>query len=276
MRGYSFLFTDHPMTINEKQCVSIVSVIFTVPEFYKRKTITDSSRSMSDVTPSAEEQRRVIAGLEKERSLSTYQYFVATEWVSKWQTYVGYKTQEIPSTADGPGNVTMHDSYVVNCGNYANQPIIQISGSSNTLVDEKIWCQWVEWYGVVDSHHLDRVRHNTTIQGGFSVCKLDAYSKLVKSSKKTLDTREECGYIEMQLRRMFRVSADRKTRLWVCEKSTDERFQLMSDRSKPVNGMFPQLQSRFSNWNCSVSIVQDIIVVLILFRCRSHSAPFHR
>ena len=49
--------------------------------------------------------------------------------------------------------------------------------------------------------------------------------------KKTLDTREECGYIEMQLRRMFRVSADRKTRLWVCEKTTDERFQLMSDRS---------------------------------------------
>ena len=254
------------MTVYENHCVSIVRVIFTVPEFYRRKMSTDSSRSMSDVTSRAEKQRRVIAILEKLRSLPTYQYFVATEWVSKWQTYVGYKTQETPPKEDRPGKLTMHDSYVVNCGNYANQPIIQISGSSNTLVDEKIWCQWVKWYGVVDSHHLDRVRHNTTIQGAFSVCKLDAYSKLVRGPKKMLDTREECGYIEMQLRRMFRVSADRKTRLWICEKATDERFQLMSDRSKPVNGVFSQLQSRFSNWNCSVSSVHDIIVVLIFFR----------
>ena len=205
---------------------------------------------MSDVTPRAKEQRRVIAGLEQERSLPTYQYYVATEWVSTWQNYVGYKTQETPPKEDRPGNLMMHDSYVVNCGNFTNQPITQIPGCSNTPVDEKIWCKWVEWYGVADSHHLDRVRHNITAQGVFSVCKLDAYSKLVKGPKKTLDTREECGYIEMQLRRMFRVSADRKTRLWVCEKSTDARFELMSDRNKPVNGVFSQLNS-----NYSVSIV---------------------
>ena len=173
----------------------------------------------------------------------------------------------------------MHDSYAVNCGNYINQPITQIQDFSNVWVDEKIWCKWVEWYGVADSHHLDRARHNITIQGGFSECKLDAYSKLVKGPKKTLGTREECGYIELQLRRMFGVSADRKTRLWVCEKSTDERFQPMSDRSTPINGVFPQFHSRFSNRSCSLSIVHDSIVVLIFFRYfrgQSRFAPVHR
>ena len=140
-------------------------------------------------------------------------------------------------------------------------PIRSIPGSLNTLVDEKIWCKWVEWYGVADSHMLDRYRQINSSRAIFEICMLHSYNMPVKHPKKGFEITEECGYIELQLRRMFRVSADRNTRLWVCEKSTDERFQLMSDRSRPVNGVFPTLNSHFPDDQYSVSTAGLLFII---------------
>ena len=209
--------------------------------------------SIADVTPSAEVQRRVIAALEQQ-PVGVYCFFVATEWYEQWQLYVGSRTQHTSDTIERPGKLMMYENGKdVTVG--ITNPIVVIPGTPNTLVDEKMWWQWVEWYGVADSHPLDRHRQINSSLVIFEVCMLRSYNMPVKHPKKSFEITEECGYIEMQLRRMSRVSADRKTRLWVCEKSTDERFQLMSDRTKPINVLYPQLSSQSHDAQLSVRIL---------------------
>jgi len=107
-------------------------------------------------------------------------------------------------------------------------PIATMSDHVNMLVDEKISLKWVEWFGVADSHHLRRrgytwppyINNSTWIEkhlqnnpmGIYNVCLLSSYSLQVNYPN-VFDKREECGYIEWLLRRMFVVPAGRKTRL---------------------------------------------------------------
>ena len=44
----------------------------------------------------------------------------------------------------------------------------------NMLVDEKIWCKWVQWFGVDESHELDR-RNWASDEKDFEVCMLNPY-----------------------------------------------------------------------------------------------------
>ena len=96
-----------------------------------------------------------------------------------------------------------------------------------------MWTCWVSWYGVADSHELDR-RRWTAEERDFEICVLSPYCGLVQNAVKTFDVSEETGYAELQLRRVFRVPDHRLTRLWICEKSRHSRFLPLLDRSQEL------------------------------------------
>ena len=213
--------------------------------------------SMSvDAAPSVDEQRRIISFLGEEPT-STYAYFVSTEWYEKWLRYVGYETQQTPDKADCPGSLTMHRNHnaivhvhsgYIPSGIYfeavaAIRPN-QGDDGCNTLVDENIWLKWVQWYGVADCHELDRYRLTDSSQAVFEICLLSSYSKRLKNPRKIFEISDECGYIELQLRRIYGVAAGSKTQLWVYKKSPDALFQRVLDRSSPINCVLPGLNSR--------------------------------
>jgi len=91
----------------------------------------------------------------------------------------------------------------------------------------------VAWYGVSASHELDR-RRWTAEERDFEICVLSPYCGLVEHAVKSFDVCEEIGYAELQLRRVFRVSEHRRTRLWICEKSRHSRFLPLLDRSQDI------------------------------------------
>ena len=108
----------------------------------------------------------------------------------------------------------------------------------------QVWRQLVSWYGVADSHELDRRRGGGEAASAaaaadddereFEVCVLSPYCGLVEHAVKTFDVCEWTGYVELQLRRVFRVPDHRRTRLWICEKSRHSRFLPLLDRSQQL------------------------------------------
>jgi len=91
----------------------------------------------------------------------------------------------------------------------------------------------VSWYGLADSHELDR-RRWAADERQFEICVLSPYCGLVENAVKALDVSEQSGYVELQLRRAFRVPDHRRTRLWICEKSRHSRFLPLLDRSQAL------------------------------------------
>ncbi|KAI0243010.1 hypothetical protein LSAT2_009216, partial [Lamellibrachia satsuma] len=232
-------------------------------------------------TPSMDEQCRIITCLVDEEPTSTYAYFVSAEWYNKWQSYVGYKTQQTPDEAERPGSLTMrwnHNGAVFVDGrqNVGHQcrtigTIIQYvhgerpaairpnqgDDGRNMLVDEKIWRKWVQWYGVADSHELDRRRLADSRQALLEMRLLNPYSTLVKKPKKVFDITEE-----LQLRRIFGVTAGRKTKLWVCDNTTDQFFQQVLGRNTP----FSKLNSQRGRPNSVVDVSSTFTIALELCR----------
>lgn len=97
----------------------------------------------------------------------------------------------------------------------------------------QVWIKWASWYGVAESHELDR-RRWTADEREFEICVLSPYCGLLENAVKSFDLAEQTGYVEFQLRRVFRIAKHRKTRLWVCEKSRHARFQPLTDRSQEL------------------------------------------
>lgn len=168
--------------------------------------------------PPGEEQRKVIASLEKEEE-SIHVYLVAKDWYEQWQQFVG-TTEAKPSKSSkppAPGPVTMDKEIEDN----------------NMYVDEKIWTRWISWHGVADAHELDR-RNWTSDDKTFEICVLSPYSGILENTVKTFDVSEVTGYIELQLRKIFQVPDHRQTRLWACERTRSARFSLLLNRSLPI------------------------------------------
>ena len=98
-------------------------------------------------------------------------------------------------------------------------------------VREPIWCKWVQWYGVDDGHQLDR---RTSGYGYLNIhisLKGDMGARVGHISK-VFNMREKCGYIELQLRRIFGVTHDTETQLWLFGNTGNP---LVSDRGKELN-----------------------------------------
>ena len=269
-------------------CISIANTLSTVPAVINGQQLTNHiPASMSeDAAPSMDEQCRIIASLVDEEPTSTYAYFVSAEWYNKWQSYVGYKTQQAPDKTDCPGSLTMHRNhngavfvdgrqnvghqrrtivqYVLGERPAAIRPNLGDDGR-NMLVDEKIWHKWVQWYGVADSHELDRRRLTDSRQALFEMCLLNPYSTLVKKPKKVFDITEECGYIELQLRRIFGVTTGRKTKLWVCDNTTDQLFQQVLGRNTTFFPLFPKLNSPRGRPNSVSGLIFIVVYISRLF-----------
>jgi len=54
---------------------------------------------------------------------------------------------------------------------------------------------------------------------------------VLERASKSFQLCEQTSYVELQLRRVFRVPVHRRTRLWICEKSRHARFLPLLDRS---------------------------------------------
>ena len=126
-----------------------------------------------------------------------------------------------------------------------------VENEHNILIDEKIWTKWVEWYGLSDSHQLDR-RNWSSQEKYFEVCLLSPYSSIVENPLKVLDITETVGYIEVQLRKMYRVPLHKRTRLWICEKARHARFKLALDRNTQL----------LKTNNISFNLERDYIIAL--------------
>ena len=105
-----------------------------------------------------------------------------------------------------------------------------LENEKNILIDERIWLKWTDWYGVSESHQLDR-RSWSSQEKEFEICILSPYSCIVENPTKILDLSECMGYVEVQLRKIYRVPLHKKTRIWICEKARQARFRTVLDRS---------------------------------------------
>ena len=134
-----------------------------------------------------------------------------------------------------PGKLTMlHDSVAHDrVGLFDDlHTMCMKSWFSNMWVFEPIWCTWVQWYGVNDSHELDRCT-SSVIQGQFIPhwvnmgISLESDHTLIKD----FCLSEKCGYIELQLRRMFGVTDSTETQLLLHGVTSNP---LALDRSKEL------------------------------------------
>ena len=107
--------------------------------------------------------------------------------------------------------------------------------NSNTFVDENVWKKWLKWYGIADSHELDRrSRTRTGHEIAFEVCIMHQHRGMVQNSIKKFNTYEQTGYIELQLRKIYRVPKHRQTRLWVGEKARIVLFSPLLERAREL------------------------------------------
>ena len=172
--------------------------------------------------PNGRQQREKISSLQEEEE-SVHVYCLAKAWYAAWQAFVGTETK-------GTSPSLAKNSRPISPG-----PLFMdlIDDEKNTYIDEKIWKCWVEWYGVSDTHQLDR-RNWASDEKEFEICVLSPYSGIVANPSKAFDISEETGYIELQLRKIFKVPLFRSTRLWACEKARNARFHQVLDRTQEI------------------------------------------
>ena len=101
---------------------------------------------------------------------------------------------------------------------------------TNMWVREPIWCKWVQWYGVDDGHVLDR-RTSSYRWWNIPISLKGDMGARVGHTSKVFNEREKCGYIELQLRRIFGVTHDTETQLLVLGNTG---IPLVLDRGKEL------------------------------------------
>lgn len=191
----------------------------------------DALAIQSDVTthgvPDPATQRDIIARIDTE---CTCTYAVHKQWYRKWEDYVtsAHSTSVVATNADGtsprseveaPGAVEMDIT----------------NDSNNEYINEDAWKCFARWFGIAASHQLDRKHLYFKDEKMFDVCMLSPFSGIVEHSLKKFNRFEEIGYIECQLRRIFRVSDHRRTRLWISEKAQVPRFRQLLSRFRMLN-----------------------------------------
>ena len=184
-------------------------------------------------TPSGAEQYRIVDELLREQSNTEWLYLVSTSWIYMWMDHVAH----VDKLLYNPGKLrTTGDLTYNTIGEFLN-----LGGSNcttwfgNMWVREPIWCKWVQWYGVDDGHVLHRCKRSTRGSGYWPnipiSLKGDMGARLGHTSK-VFNVSEKCGYIELQLRRIFGVTHDAETRLWLLYGNTGN--PLVLDRGKAL------------------------------------------
>ena len=155
-------------------------------------------------------------------------YQVSTSWIYRWLHHVKHFDKAVY-----PGKLTMvtGDGNTIPEFEHLDEMNSEHDWSTNKYVPETVWCKWVQWYGVEDCHELDRYDRSEPDADwtdlGISL-KGDLGARLAAALKDFYD-REKCGYIELQLRRIFGVTHDAETQLWL-----DGKTPTLLDRSKEL------------------------------------------
>jgi hypothetical protein len=202
--------------------------------------------AMKPPLPSPAQQKQIISKLEDEEE-SVHVYTVSKKWHENWKAYVGISDSSTCDASKEPQRRSaIFDADI-------NQFIADKSKPSatspkapgpltmdtekrdgNLFVDEKIWKQWVSWYGISAEHQLDR-RNWSSAETQYEICILNPYSGVIHNALKTFDANEEAGYVEVQLRRVFGVARHRATRLWLCERARNARFRPLLNRAHQLS-----------------------------------------
>ena len=182
-------------------------------------------------TPSGDEQYCIVDELLCEQSNTECLYLVSTSWVFRWMDHVAH----VDKLLNTPGKLRMQPSD--NCST-TDDEFCNLGGMypncdwfGNMCVCETIWCKWVQWYGVDDGHQLDRCTRSTSGSTIPISLKGDMGARVGHTSK-VFSASEKCGYIELQLRRIFGVTHDTETQLWVLYGNTHN--PLVLDRGKEL------------------------------------------
>ncbi len=190
----------------------------TPPNANQAAEATPPAANQSTEGPPPKEQCEIIAKLEEEEE-SIHVYCVSKEWYEQWQRLVGLRecNEEHQEDRDklGPMDMDIEDE------------------DNNMMVDEKIWKKWVAWYGISETHELDR-RNWASDEKEFEITILSPMCMMIDNPVKNFDISEETGYIELQLRRIFHISDYRKSRLWAQEKRRHAKFQIIIDRKEEI------------------------------------------
>ena len=204
------------------------------------------NRDSANVVPSSREKRR---RKHKSSSQELSGDLPELEKLDKGQSEGNNRNSKMAACFNGPGS----DPLISSSNSITPGPVTMDNQENehNILIDEKIWWKWVEWYGLAESHQLDR-RNWSSQEKYFEVCLLSPYSSIVENPLKVLDITETVAYIEIQLRKIYRVPLHKKTRLWACEKARHARFKLVLDRNSQL------LKARNVNFN----VDRDYIVAL--------------
>ena len=199
-------------------------------------------------TPSGDEQFRIVDELLVEQSntdtlerAQRTRYLVSVCWIHKWVHHVAVYDVY-------PGKLTM---LTYNPDDPLDEfdeldPQHCMGGCyKNVWVHEPIWCKWVQWYGVDDSHELHRVKASNELADIVIGLKSPLGPFAGNTSKVfcTLVASEQCGYIELQLRRIIGITHDTETRMW--------HFEMLLDRSKEL-----------------IHYVDDMVRILLYFKVR--------
>ena len=165
--------------------------------------------------PSQSQQSQIISDIDSE---CTCTYAVSRVWYRKWEEYVGIqRSEEGDPPLPGPIDMDSHND------------------TNNEYIHEEAWKLLLKWYGITPTHQLDRKHLYFKDEKMFDICTLSPFSGIVEHAVKKFNRFEEIGYIECQLRRVFRVQEYKRTRLWISEKAQVPRFRQLLLRFRMLN-----------------------------------------
>ena len=185
-------------------------------------------------TPSGDEQYRIVDELLREQSNTECLYLVSASWIFRWMDHVAhfdrliYNPGKLRTTGDLTSSSTIGEFLNLGGSNCTTGTWLR-----NMWVREPIWCKWVQWYGVDDGHVLDRYTRSTTdVWPNIPISLKDDMGARVGHTSRVFNLNEKCGYIELQLRRIFGVTHDAETQLWLLYGNTGN--PLLLDRGKAL------------------------------------------
>lgn len=193
----------HHLSVHITNTVGIITTALSKHEDTTEDRFSHTAAmKLVEETPEPARQRELIQRFEGD---STCSYAVAKSWYNQWQDYVGihHRSNNHMHVTEAPGLLEM-DLH---------------NDQNNEYIPEESWKHLLRWYGISPLHQLDRKHLYFKDEKAFDVCVLSPFSGIVEHYSKRFNRFEEIGYIECQLRKIFRIATYKRTRLWFSEKA---------------------------------------------------------
>ena len=180
----------------------------------KRPDKTETDNTETDKPEKPSDDRNGHGDLLDIHEEENQYYMVSASWIHRWLHHVKHFDKAVY-----PGKLTMVTGDLGDIPDFEHLDEMnsEHDWSTNKWMPETVWCELVQWYGVEDGHELDRYDRSEPDPDWRDLrisLKGDLSASLATASK-YFDEREKCGYIELQLRRIFGVTHDTETQLWL-------------------------------------------------------------